>query len=588
APTFLSSYILITTLAGEVTKLQHVENKAREMEEMDIDRSCSNLAYIYHIFDKFGTTPALFPEDEKSITFKVLLENSTDPCGGDACIKYLQTLLQKLRKGKEKDFSNIKIAFQAEFLKKCEIKSTCLDSVPAGDETKMKMGKWVRKLICLVPLQIARAENNGMVALKDGLQIPHDINYVDSLSLANSVRFGFYDTVLNSWKGKIKVISSMGKQSSGKSYLLNHLSGSLFDVSGGRCTDGVWMSIATTEDSSHADDQEDDRCLYVLLDFEGLGSFERSEQEDMLLSVLNAAVSNLTIFNQKDFHLDKNTESAFKRFQDGINLIKPDQKLFKGLLYIAIKDVDGSDVKELLKEFDEKISEICNKSQENFIVKMYGGIFVIATMAPYNRFDYYGESLGVLADTVKEADSCYDNGCTFLRDLKLLIAQLAAQDWSPIESNRVASRVKSLRTNLMDAVNMGGCVCNANKNEVQGLVNFDTQEEIPDSPVVVGDFSCAVKDQGLCLAPSDEISKAIIRRDVLSHLRSRLEALIPGKENTGERWRSKFETFLQAVGDRRRDRVQQWISSNTVEFRDKEDVKMLQLEATVALAKVKQ
>ena len=33
----------------------------------------------------------------------------------------------------------------------------------------------------------------------------------------------------------------------------------------------------------------------MLLDFEGLGSFERSEQEDMLLSVLNAAISNLTI-----------------------------------------------------------------------------------------------------------------------------------------------------------------------------------------------------------------------------------------------------------------------------------------------------
>ncbi|KAH9289242.1 hypothetical protein KI387_033359, partial [Taxus chinensis] len=198
-----------------------------------------------------------------------------------------------------------------------ETEAACLDSAPAGDEIKIKikMGMWFRKLICLVPLQIVRAEINGMVALKDGLQIPHDINYVDSVSLANSVRFGFYDTVLNSWKGKIKVISSMGKQSSGKSYLLNHLSGSLLDVSGGRCTDGVWMSISTTEDSSHAYDQEDDRCLYVLLDFEGLGSFERSEQEEMLLSVLNAAISNLTIFNKKDFHLDKDTDSAFKRFQ---------------------------------------------------------------------------------------------------------------------------------------------------------------------------------------------------------------------------------------------------------------------------------
>ncbi|KAH9326220.1 hypothetical protein KI387_006398, partial [Taxus chinensis] len=247
----------------------------------------------------FGTTPALFPEDKRSIAFEVLLRNNTGPRDGDACIEYLQALLLKLRARKDKYFSNIKIEFQAESLKKWKTESACLDSVAVGDETKMKMGMWVCKLICLVPLQIAHAENNGMVALKNGLQIPHDINYVDNISLANSVRFGIYDVVLNSWKGKIKVISSMGKQSSGKSYLLNHLSGSLLDVSGGRCTDGVWMTIATTEDSSHAHSQEAGRYLYVLLDFEGLGSFELSEQEDMLLSVLNVAVRNLTIFNKK-------------------------------------------------------------------------------------------------------------------------------------------------------------------------------------------------------------------------------------------------------------------------------------------------
>ena len=79
----------------------------------------------------------------------------------------------------------------------------------------------------------------------------------------------------------------MGKQSSGKSYLLNHLSGSHLDVAGGRCIDGVWMTV-----------RMDSKCLYVLMDFEGLGSFERIEQEDMLLSFLNVALSNLTTFNK--------------------------------------------------------------------------------------------------------------------------------------------------------------------------------------------------------------------------------------------------------------------------------------------------
>ena len=97
---------------------------------------------------------------------------------------------------------------------------------------------------------------------------------MDNVSLVYSIHFGFYDAILNSWKGKIKVISSMGKQSSGKSYLLNYLSGSLLDVAREKCTNGVWMTIAMDEDG---DGSEGRSCLYVLLDFEGLDSFEISE-----------------------------------------------------------------------------------------------------------------------------------------------------------------------------------------------------------------------------------------------------------------------------------------------------------------------
>lgn len=46
----------------------------------------------------------------------------------------------------------------------------------------------------------------------------------------------------------------------------------------------------------------------------------------MLLSVLNVAISNLKIFNKKDFHLDKEIEVVFDRFHNGISLVKYDQK----------------------------------------------------------------------------------------------------------------------------------------------------------------------------------------------------------------------------------------------------------------------
>ena len=148
--------------------------------------------------------------------------------------------------------------------------------------------EWLRTLLCPLPIQIARAENNSLKPMIDGQSVPRGLVFANTEALASQIRLGAYEEILAQWKGPLKVVSSMGKQSSGKSYLLNHLSGSPLAVADGRCTDGVWMTV-----------REAGGCLYVLLDFEGLGSFERSEQEDMLLSVLNAAISSLTIFNKK-------------------------------------------------------------------------------------------------------------------------------------------------------------------------------------------------------------------------------------------------------------------------------------------------
>ena len=102
-------------------------------------------------------------------------------------------------------------------------------------------------------------------------------------------------------KQPVKVVSSMGEQSVGKSFALNHLVDTSFAGSAMRTTEGVWMSVTPTDDA-----------LIVALDFEGffsvsldphfpshdprvLGvhSIERSAQEDALLVLFNTAVSNL-------------------------------------------------------------------------------------------------------------------------------------------------------------------------------------------------------------------------------------------------------------------------------------------------------
>ncbi|KAH9291929.1 hypothetical protein KI387_042886, partial [Taxus chinensis] len=98
----------------------------------------------------FATMPALFPDYKKSIRFKVVLESArSDPCIRGGCIKYLKALIKQLKAGKDKDFSKMKIEFQVDNTE------NYLISVAAEEETHVKMGMWVRKLVCLMPIQIA-------------------------------------------------------------------------------------------------------------------------------------------------------------------------------------------------------------------------------------------------------------------------------------------------------------------------------------------------------------------------------------------------------------------------------------------------
>ncbi|GLJ12793.1 hypothetical protein SUGI_0197940 [Cryptomeria japonica] len=578
-PGFISSNLLTLVSATEVLEFQELSkgkqnSEARKKDSVyqDCPKSCAALDYFYHIFDKFAVSPALFRGLIRHLNFNVLLKSKDTTkadLGQRKCEEYLKLLIGQLEQEKGKDFSELSIQFHVD---KSEGWDSNFIDVKLPYCQKKAAGNWIRQLICLVPIQVTRAENNGLRPLIDGLQIPPHLTYTDSISLANLMHFGLYDAVLNQWDGKIKVISSMGKQSSGKSYLLNHLSGSLLDVAGGRCTDGVWMTVRV-----------DAECLYVLMDFEGLGSFERTEQEDMLLSVLNAAISNLTIFNKKDFHLDKETEAVFNRFQNGVSLVKSDKKLFKGLFYIAIKDVDLADVEDLKDEFRIKLLQICKRSRENFLTKMYGGMVELAAMPPFTRREYYQESLSEIALTVEEdLEPAYQNGRSFLRDLKLVTAQIAAKDWTPVDLKRVAMKVDILRKHLGSAVREG-CLSMSGASRV--LVNFDTQEEILDTPIEIEDLLIDVHDTGLELAPAEE---SISNDKILSDLRSRLDSVFKKRGLNGDQWHSMFQCFVGKLIDRRCERVQSWLCSNTTEFAGNHDLQKLQLEAVAALAELKQ
>ena len=154
----------------------------------------------------------------------------------------------------------------------------------------LPLGAWVRRIMCLVPLQISRCTGNTLEPMHDGEPRCNIADSDDIVELSKQLRWGLYECLLNSHAGPVVVVCALGQQSVGKSYQLNHLGGGFFDVAGGRCTDGVWLGARPFVDTSGQE------RLAIFLDCEGIGSLERTETEDMLHCLLVGAISSLTMF----------------------------------------------------------------------------------------------------------------------------------------------------------------------------------------------------------------------------------------------------------------------------------------------------
>ncbi|CAK4631099.1 unnamed protein product [Aphanomyces euteiches] len=214
----------------------------------------------------------------------------------------------------------------------------------------------------------------------------------------------------------------MGKQSTGKSYYLNHLTGSSFAISGARCTDGVWLTVRLMG-----------KCLLVVLDFEGLGSFERSAQEDTFLSVLNAAVSRLTVF-RIEMRFDKDIDAMFSKFQQGVSLLKGDPRLFQGKLYLNAKDVNPNDQNTVIHEFQTKLEAILNENRgDNFALRCEGL-----------------ELLEKSRDMVS-----YANGLDFYDCLTMVLSKISLLDWTCMEDNLKERLAIEQRSQIRTALRYG-------------------------------------------------------------------------------------------------------------------------------------
>ena len=80
---------------------------------------------------------------------------------------------------------------------------------------------------------------------------------------SNMINFSMKESIFEFFELSVIVICCFGTQSIGKSTFLNELTGALFDVSGMRCTEGIWMSIKLFKHSMKSDSNKCNKvCHY--------------------------------------------------------------------------------------------------------------------------------------------------------------------------------------------------------------------------------------------------------------------------------------------------------------------------------------
>ncbi|KAF8341346.1 uncharacterized protein EI90DRAFT_1724498 [Cantharellus anzutake] len=422
------------------------------------------------------------------------------------------------------------------------------ESIPS-EVTTYFTGKWIVDLICLIPIHIAVATSNRFTPLEDGVSSPEfeqRLLGADILTIADSISIGWYESIFKTYMASkpVKVVSSMGEQSVGKSYALNHFVDTSFAGSAMRCTEGVWLSVTPT-----------DTNLIVSLDFEGIHSIERTSQEDMLLVLFNVALSNLVLF-RNNFALSRDVTELFTSFQSSAAQFEPsaNPELFQSTLAIIIKDVVDSDTREIVREFQLKFQKIVQEEKEgNFISRLHRGRLDILPWPVIQSPKFY-TLMNKLKKRLDAQDSSHGTASVFLERMKILMAKLRASDWGALDHALASHRAQLLQNLLPTALAYG---VTEYGNEDTYLKNLDTDEAVqPETP------------SGNHFFLESVMKEPKIRDELLAKAQQQCIAMIPGtRQNIPDsEWLLPLATALHQQAKQRIEYVQRWIDSNTIRF----------------------
>lgn len=205
------------------------------------------LDYLYSIFDKFPATSALGQSPGQVKLWVMVAQGSKSP-PVEKVASYISRLWLDVQNNTCKPFHGLEFTWQvlphwrlADVLSTPKGHVEVLSSAQTPQLPLPGLGAWMETAMTLVPLQLCRCEGNSLWPMSDGLLLQLDEEDTDVNCVAAKISLGVYDVILSQPATAatagggglpVVVVSSMGAQSTGKSYQLNHLAGCFFDVSG--------------------------------------------------------------------------------------------------------------------------------------------------------------------------------------------------------------------------------------------------------------------------------------------------------------------------------------------------------------------
>ena len=210
--------------------------------------------------------------------------------------------------------------------------------------------------------------------------------------------------------------------------------------------------------------------ICVCLDFEGLGTFERSIEQDIQMALIGSAMGNNIIFRTHNSY-DRFTEETLEKLSMGSQRVGSSDisHLFGGSLIFSPRDVNEISINELRDEFDQKIKESEKKWREinNININVKNQIFglfddyVFAPTPSYLDQSFYNTlrdkfTVDLIGNTLKfERHPIYKTGIEFYRYLRSFLLCVYSNNFDSLtnkDKNDVADYIKNNKIKAYEVI----------------------------------------------------------------------------------------------------------------------------------------